>query len=85
MVEDLGALNAWVSLNFPSLEVKERRDGCGSSFLSVTSRSCHPVLMTLPSVQLNIFVQVSLFQVIIIVILFYQNGEGFWGSSSGVA
>ena len=61
MVEDLGALNAWVSLNFPSLEVKERRDGCGSSFLSVTSRSCHPVLMTLPSVQLNIFVQVSLY------------------------
>jgi len=60
MVEDLGALNAWISLNFPSLEVKERRDGCGSSFLSVTSRSCHPVLMTLPSVQLNIFVQENL-------------------------
>lgn len=60
MVEDLGALNAWVSLNFPSLEVKERRDGCGGAFLSVTSRSCHPVLMTLPSVQLNIFVQENL-------------------------
>ena len=60
MSEDLGALNAWVSLNFPNLEVRERRDASSGAFLSVTARACHPVLVTLPSVQLNIFVQVSI-------------------------
>ena len=52
------ALLVWISKQFSQLEVKEKEDANGISFLAVANRSCHPVLMTLPSVYLNIIVKV---------------------------
>ena len=58
MTEELQSLHSWLRLNFPSLEVVEKQDAGSSHYLSVSSSSSHPVLLTTPSVHLNIFVKV---------------------------
>ena len=59
MTEDLQALHTWVRLNFPTLEAAVKRDAQCNPYLRVSSSSCHPVLLTSPSVHLNIFFKVD--------------------------
>ena len=58
MTEALRALQGWVRLNFPSLEAVEKQDAGSSPYLSVCPASLHPILVTAPSVHLNIYFKV---------------------------